>query len=119
MIVWTDKRDRRVALKLKDWPGAIEAVSLIPTDSKTYCFPIQRSIATNPKERAQLSMAFTRLCRAVGIQGHSFHGLRSTFASEASERGRWFSNETDSTAETPWAAPFRAVSRERDRPWHG
>lgn len=74
IIVWTDKRDRRVSLKLPK-PVA-DIVSTLNVGSKTHLFPSQMRMVLDPTRRAALSVQFKRLCERYGVRGKSFHCLR-------------------------------------------
>lgn len=104
MIVWTDKKDRRVSLPLtlaefaKDMKARKSPVTkamaahftqcetdlnsilraLIKTNP-VYLFPDQREIALTPNRRAGLSVQFGRIARAARIEGKAFHSIRHTF----------------------------------------
>lgn len=88
LIVWTGKRHKRVELSLPQILA--DALAMIPTPTnaagREYCFPEMREMYLH--RRSTIVMQFLRLCRAVGIQGRSFHGLRSTFATEEWKAGR-------------------------------
>jgi integrase len=80
MTVWTDKRDKRVG------PFTLEGEALrhlksIPVTDPKFLFPLQRDIYKSATRRALLSVQFKKLCTAVELEGHSFHGLRHTYAS--------------------------------------
>jgi len=77
IIVWTDKRDRRVDLPLRQ--EIEDTVGAIPLDHDVYCFPVQRDIIMDTAKRATISTQFARLCSRLGVVGHSFHDLRHTF----------------------------------------
>lgn len=85
IIVWTDKRDRRVELPMNDQLRS--AVSKIELSHMSYVFPDERDVAKDPAKRSQLSVYFGRLCKSLGIAGHSFHDLRATYASECKRLG--------------------------------
>lgn len=85
IIVWTDKRDRRIELDLH--PRLAQIVASLPKHHRIYVFPEQRETATDPKKRSILSTQFGRLCRRVGVKGHSFHDLRSSYCSEMDRKG--------------------------------
>lgn len=80
MTVWTDKRNKRVG------PFTLEGEALrhlkaIPVVDPKFLFPKQREIYRSATRRALLSVQFKKLCTAVELEGHSFHGLRHTYAS--------------------------------------
>lgn len=107
MIVWTDKRDRRVSLPLtlaefeKDMKARkspvtkamvehftqceVELNSTLRSLIKThpiYAFPEQREVAINPKRRSWLSVQFGRVVQAAGIEGKSFHNIRHAYCQQ-------------------------------------
>ena len=105
MVVFTDKRDRRVSLPLtlaefrKDAKAhkleVTDAMvahftqmerdflpvmrSLIPSNPR-FVFPEQQTIAIEAKRRSVLSVQFRRICDAAGIE-KSFHSCRHHFVS--------------------------------------
>lgn len=85
--VWTDKRDKRVEPYIWNKEFFDEVVAQITPDNTQYCFPAERVIHLNPKSRSSLSMQFNRILKQVNIKGHSFHGLRHTFATECKREG--------------------------------
>ena len=94
VTVWTDKRDRRVHLIIRDMPDPKafrDTIATIPRKGP-YLFPEQRAIAIDPKKRAELSFQFTRLLAKAGVNGHSFHDIRHGFATECYKRGKplWY-----------------------------
>ncbi|EEF63347.1 tyrosine-type recombinase/integrase [Pedosphaera parvula] len=86
ITVWTDKRDKRVSLKMSD--GLAQAATLQPVAHARYVFPEERDIINDPTRRAYLSVSFTRICARLGLKGKSFHCLRHTFATESNAEGR-------------------------------
>lgn len=80
IIVWTDKRDTRVALPIKD--PLIGSNDLMDTLRKLeqhhpqYCFPQERLIINDPSRRSRISVYYGRLLAGLGIEGKSFHSLR-------------------------------------------
>ena len=89
IVVWTEKRDRRVCLPVNEevTPGLAEALALVPYNTTPYLFPEQREILLDPPRRARFSVYFGRLCKKAGIKGKSFHGLRHARISEWSKAG--------------------------------
>jgi integrase len=77
IIVWTDKRDRRVVLDLH--PVLLDAISAIPPINTEYVFPEQRAIVMDVTKRANLSTQFRRICESLDIHGKTFHDLRSSY----------------------------------------
>lgn len=84
VIVWTDKRDARVAVPISE--QLQEASSLIPVTDNQYLFPEQREMILDKNRRASLSVQFSRLCQANKID-KSFHCLRHAFATRMKEEG--------------------------------
>lgn len=86
IVVWTQKRDKRVELPLE--PEALRnAVSALPMDDEKYVFPNQALIIRNQEMRSTLSRQFTDLCERAGIKGKSFHCLRATYISACDAAG--------------------------------
>lgn len=86
LSVWTEKRDKRVQLPLE--PGElVMALSAIPPRDRQYLFPEEQKTAENPTRRSNFSVQFGRLLHALGIQGKSFHDLRSSYISDCAARG--------------------------------
>jgi integrase len=86
MSVWTDKRDRRVSLKIHD--DVMALMTELPIESRSHLFPKQLKIITDPVKRAALSVQFKRLCDRCGIKGKSFHCLRHSCITEWSRLGK-------------------------------
>ena len=94
LIVWTGKRDKRVALPLSDpliGSGQLKMVLLgVAEDARPgarYLFPDAHKIATDPTDRAKLSVYYGRLLERVGIEGKSFHCLRHAFVTRLKKAG--------------------------------
>ena len=91
IIVWTDKRDTRVRLRIDkfvtDPKEFRQAVKAIARKDNTWCFPFQKELTRNPALRAEFSNKFQRLLTKAGIEGHSFHDLRHGYASDSRKRG--------------------------------
>lgn len=85
VTVWTDKRNKRVEIKVTD--ALREGLLSIPVNKGVKCFPIQSAIESDPTRRAQLPNQFARLLKAAGIPGHWFHELRATRATEMAGDG--------------------------------
>ena len=85
IIVWTDKRDTRVALPISD--GLSDLVSEIPVTHNLYLFREQREIILDTSRRSRLSVQFGRLAEACGVHGKSFHCLRHAFATRLKKEG--------------------------------
>jgi len=79
LVVWTEKRDKRVDFPLKG--ELAKAVSKIDMTDLEYCFPEQREWAP-----AKVSTYFKRLCKRAGVVG-SFHGIRHGTLQEWKEQG--------------------------------
>lgn len=87
VVVWTDKRDKRVELPVTEaMKNVIKAVATDRTTEK-FLFPAQRNIIKSPK-RSQLSVQFIRIMKSSGVEGHTFHDLRYFYAQEALREGR-------------------------------
>ena len=85
LIVWTDKRDRRIEMPLL---GETEALlRTIRRGSSPWVFPVQSALTADPNKRATHSTYFGRILRRLGIEGKSFHCLRHTFASRRAAHG--------------------------------
>jgi integrase len=84
ITVWTDKKDKRVSLKMSR--ALKEAIMSIPMEDATYLFPFERQEFIRGN-RARFSMAFNRLMKKHGIEGKSFHCTRVTFATNAKKAG--------------------------------
>ena len=94
LIVWTSKRDKRVALPLSDpliGSGELKMVLLgVAEDARPgarYLFPDAHKIATDPTDRAKLSVYYGRLLERIGIDGKSFHCLRHAFVTRLKKAG--------------------------------
>lgn len=85
VIVWTDKRDRRVAVPISD--ELAHMLTLIPMQDARYLFPEERAIHLDPSKRAALSVRFKRLCQRNDIEDKSFHCLRHGFVQSHREHG--------------------------------
>ena len=84
-IVWTDKRDRRVALDLD--PRLADVIAAIAPINSQYVFPEERALYKDTRRKANLSTYFRRICAAVDIHGKTFHDLRSSFIVDCKKRG--------------------------------
>lgn len=85
LVVWTDKRDRRIEMPLLDETEAL--MRTITRGSSQWVFPIQSALTSDPNKRATHSTYFGRILRRLGIEGKSFHCLRHTFASRRAAHG--------------------------------
>jgi integrase len=84
LIVWTDKRDRRVELDVT--PELKAGLDGIAPNKRKLCFPEQDEILRSSK-RYKLSIQFMRILDALKIEGHSFHDFRHTRLSELVRNG--------------------------------
>ena len=85
VIVWTDKRNRRVAVLISEELSHL--LTEIPMQDAKYIVPEQRATLLDPKRRAGLSVYFKRHCERAGIEGKSFHSLRHAFVQTHREHG--------------------------------
>jgi integrase len=79
IVVFTDKRDRRVCLPINSTitPGLAEILSEIPPSDSPYLFPEQKEQYDDLKTgRPKFSVYFGRILQRLGIENRSFHGLR-------------------------------------------
>ena len=93
IIVWTDKRDKRVALPLDHIAlggGALKPFldEIEKTDDR-FCFPVEKAKIESPHSRSRTSDNFTRLIKKYGIwqKGKSFHSLRHSFVTRLADMG--------------------------------
>jgi integrase len=86
IIIWTDKRDRRLELPLD--AKVREHLEALESCHASLFFPREAAIVADPKRRAIVSVEFARLLRRLGIAGKSAHCLRNTFASKRAEMGQ-------------------------------
>lgn len=87
LTVWTQKRDRRVSLKLE--PAALaETMAGLNRDHPTYLFNHQRCLNESVNYRYVLSENFSSIMRATMISpGKSFHCLRATYITDCEAKG--------------------------------
>lgn len=85
LTVWTRKRDKRVSLPIEEKP-LIEAIASLRKADPKFIFPEERQIILSPRHTV-MSMRFASLCRACGIEGKSFHCLRSSYITDAKKKG--------------------------------
>lgn len=83
IVVWTDKRDRRVCLPVNErvTPGLAAALAEIQPNDTIYLFPeFKRRYDDVKNGRPWFSVTFGRLLQYAGIDaaGKSFHSLRHT-----------------------------------------
>ena len=80
LTVWTDKRDKRVGpFTLSE--RTLRLLRDVCISSPKYLFPENRDIYLSKTRRALLSVQFKKICNKAGLAGHTFHGLRHTYAS--------------------------------------
>lgn len=80
VVVWTDKRNKRVALPISD--RLSNMLSEVPISDERFLYPDERAIVRDIKRRSMLSTYFGRICQRNGIEGKSFHSIRHTRISE-------------------------------------
>ena len=85
MVVWTDKRDRRVELEIPQ--QLADVLALVPIKDPHYLFPSAREILLDARRRSNLSVNFRRICQRLGIKGRTFHELRHTYVTDCVKRG--------------------------------
>lgn len=86
IIVWTDKRDRRISVPISD--EIEELVTMIPLTHPKLLFPEQAEINKDPARRASLSVQFKRLCERCEITDKTFHHLRHTCITRWTKEGK-------------------------------
>ena len=93
VTVWTDKRDKRVKVKVPD--DVINSLCDIQVTDPVYIFPDRRETYKDRNRRAGLSVQFKRLCCQVAdvsgrddLKNKSFHGLRSYYAKTNKDKGK-------------------------------
>lgn len=97
LVVWTQKTGSRVEHVISD--ELKELTGEVPVDAGDHLFPIQCAIIRDTEKRAALSVQFGRLCKRLGIHGHSFHDLRRHFAvrsMKAMSKEEWVRKMMDS-----------------------
>ena len=91
MVVWTQKRDKRVSLPLGHIATGLgklcQYLEEIEKEDDVFCFPRQRATVEYPKARARLSSKFSKLLKEYGIEGRSFHSLRHSFVTRLAGMG--------------------------------
>lgn len=96
IVVWTQKRDARVALPLSD-PligggelGLIllELMETQPSSKRKHIFPEEAKKINDPLTNHRLSESYIRLLRRLGIENKSFHCLRHSFAARLRAAGK-------------------------------
>ena len=84
ITVWTDKRDKRVSMKMSHVLKS--AIMSIKQKSKKYLFPEQRREFLGGK-REKYPMQYKRILKRMGIDDKTFHSTRVTFATKAKKSG--------------------------------
>lgn len=75
IVVWTDKRDKRVSLPMTE---RLQLIKSGPRTSKRWVLPeLAKAYRASP---SSVSVYFGRELRKLGIEGKSFQSLRATFA---------------------------------------
>lgn len=85
LIVWTDKTNQRVELKIK--PGLSATLRAFPGAGKDWLFPGFCSEYSDPRKSSGLSREFSRFVEGIGIQQRTFHSFRAAYATEADRKG--------------------------------
>lgn len=85
VIVWTDKRDRRIELELT--PEVERLMASLPKSDTRWVFPEWAEVSRDPKGRSKTSTYFKRLLTKLGIEGKSFHSFRAGFATRHHAEG--------------------------------
>lgn len=94
IIVHMQKTDGRVAIPLSEpliGGGELGQIMLEMSEDAaggTYCFPEQRKIINEPAKRHGLSMQYSRILSACGIEDRSFHCLRHSFVTRLNHAGK-------------------------------
>lgn len=98
VIVWTKKRDARVALPITEpliGGGELalillEIMDAIPKAGRTarQIFPDEAATVNNPLTKSKLSTYYGRILTRLGIEGKTFHCLRHSFASRLAAAGK-------------------------------
>ena len=90
LIVWTDKRDKRVDLPLTpDYMGdgiVIDELNKILSEKPHY-FPDEREIYNNLHTQCSLFKSFKRWSDGIGLEGRTFHCLRHSFVTRLHDDG--------------------------------
>lgn len=91
LIVWTEKRDKRVQPPIMEPEGApgcwLRAVGQVEPVSEKLLFPTEASIHNDPAVRSTLSVQFRRLCDKLGLEGRTFHCLRASYCTACNRAG--------------------------------
>ena len=98
VIVWTRKRNARVALPIADplCGGGelalilLEIMDAIPRTGKTakFIFPEERTQSNDPGLKSKLSTYYKRHLERIGIETKTFHCLRHAFATRLAKAGK-------------------------------
>jgi integrase len=86
IIVWTQKRDKRVALPISE--DLAEHFTTIPILHDRFVFPDQQATAADHQKKAYLSVQFGRLAIKAGIEDKTFHALRHTTITRWHQEGK-------------------------------
>ena len=91
LIVWTDKKDKRVALPLEhELLGAgqlFEVMLTIPAYHHQFVFPEEREIYNDYRKQHLFPTDFGRKMKRFGLADKSFHGLRHSFVTRLAQAG--------------------------------
>ena len=90
ITVWTDKRDKRVELKMS--ARLRKTIAAIPYEDDTYVFPEQRNDYLEIEDggrgtRTWFPVTFKRMMTSFGIEDKTFHCLRVSHASNRKNKG--------------------------------
>lgn len=85
VVIWTDKRDRRVSLPLT--PRLRHIKKMLPRTDKKLVLP-EMGKTYREKGSVPLSVPFSRELARMGIEGKSFHSLRVNFLKEHRQLGK-------------------------------
>lgn len=88
VVVWTDKRDKRIALPVSR--KVEDLLADLPVNHRRFLFPEYREAILDTKRRTLGSVQFSRLCKQVkvGGNGKSFHSIRHYRVSEWKREGK-------------------------------
>ena len=86
IIVWTDRRDRQIAVPVSE--KILAMLEEIPSTSAQYLFPHQCEVIREVDKRTRLSMQYKRLCARLGMPSKSFHNLRHTCITRWAKEGK-------------------------------
>ena len=90
MEVWTDKKDKKVKLKMSS--KLRKVIMGIPKEDDEFLFPDERLRYLLPEQggrgtRTWFATTFKRMMERFGIEGKTFHCLRVTHASSRKDKG--------------------------------